>query len=115
MRTVSWKDGRVVLVDQTRLPQHFELIETDDIERVALAIRRLEVRGAPAIGAQIPIEERDPDEVRKVNDSWITMPDANVLNYTFDVTPNELITAIVTEHGIARPPYGEAFGSSLNR
>lgn len=344
MRTVSWKDGRVILVDQTRLPQHFELIETDDLERIALAIRRLEVRGAPAIGvtaayalalsalqsrakttgatlanlekarlllaatrptatnlfwaldhmmafareriasglkgfseamlaeaermadedvainrrlaeigaalipdgariqthcncgplcavdlgtamapvifahqqgkkvhvftdetrprlqgaklnawelaqagvpytlitdntaawlmrrkqvdmviigvdrvaangdiaakigvyglavlaqyhripfyavspsstidmtiesgAQIPIEERDPDEVRKVNDSWVTMPDANVLNYAFDVTPNELITAIVTEHGIARPPYREAFRSLLNR
>jgi methylthioribose-1-phosphate isomerase len=66
-------------------------------------------------GAQIPIEERDPDEVRKVNDTWITMPDANVLNYAFDVTPNELITAIVTEHGIARPPYRQAFYSLLGR
>jgi len=66
-------------------------------------------------GTQIPIEERDPDEVRKVNETWITMPDANVLNYAFDVTPNELITAIVTEHGIARPPYREAFRSLLNR
>ena len=66
-------------------------------------------------GAQIPIEERDPDEVRKINDTWITMPDANVLNYAFDVTPNELITAIVTEHGIARPPYRQAFRVLLNR
>lgn len=66
-------------------------------------------------GTQIPIEERDPDEVRKVNDTWITMPDANVLNYAFDVTPNELITAIVTEHGIARPPYRQAFRALLNR
>lgn len=66
-------------------------------------------------GTQIPIEERDPDEVRKVNDTWITMPDANVLNYAFDITPNELITAIVTEHGIARPPYRQAFRALLNR
>ena len=66
-------------------------------------------------GAQIPIEERDPDEVRRVNDTWITMPDANVLNYAFDVTPNELITAIVTEFGIARPPYRQAFRSLFNR
>ncbi|MCL4562047.1 MAG: S-methyl-5-thioribose-1-phosphate isomerase [Chloroflexi bacterium] len=64
-------------------------------------------------GSQIPIEERDPDEVRKVNDTWITMPDANVVNYAFDVTPHELITAIVTEFGIARPPYRPAFESML--
>ena len=65
-------------------------------------------------GEQIPIEERDPDEVRKVNDTLITMPDANVLNFAFDVTPNEPITAIVTEHGIARQPYGQALRSLLN-
>jgi methylthioribose-1-phosphate isomerase len=64
-------------------------------------------------GSQIPIEERDPDEVRKVNDTWITMPEANVLNYAFDVTPNELISAIVTEFGIARPPYQHAFTSMM--
>ena len=64
-------------------------------------------------GSQIPIEERDPDEVRKVNDTWVTMPDANVANYAFDVTPNELITAIVTEFGIARQPYHPAFESML--
>jgi len=62
-------------------------------------------------GGQIPIEERDPDEVRKVNDTWVTMPDAHVVNYAFDVTPHELITAIVTEYGIARPPYQAAFAS----
>ena len=66
-----------------------------------------------ANGSQIPIEERDPDEVRKVNDTLITMPDANVLNYAFDVTPNELISAIVTEFGIARSPYQLAFKSML--
>lgn len=58
-------------------------------------------------GTDIPIEERDPDEVRRVNDTLITMPDANVLNYAFDVTPNELITAIVTEVGVIYPPYRE--------
>lgn len=63
----------------------------------------------------IPIEERDPDEVRKVNDTLITMPDANVLNYAFDITPNELITAIVTEYGIARHPYRQAFESLISK
>ena len=65
-------------------------------------------------GQQIPIEERDPDEVRKINDSWITMPDAEVENYAFDVTPHELISAIVTEYGVARPPYKPAFTSMLS-
>jgi methylthioribose-1-phosphate isomerase len=60
-------------------------------------------------GKDIPVEQRDPDEVRKVNDTLITMPDANVVNYAFDVTPHELITAIVTEVGIVRPPYKEGF------
>ena len=68
-----------------------------------------------ASGAEIPIEERDPDEVRRIDGNWITMPDANVLNFAFDVTPNELITAIVTEHGVARPPFRQAFGSILKR
>ena len=58
-------------------------------------------------GKDIPVEQRDPDEVRRVNETPITMPDANVLNYAFDITPNELITAIVTEVGIVRPPFQE--------
>jgi methylthioribose-1-phosphate isomerase len=66
---------------------------------------------AVASGQDIPVEQRDPDEVRKVNDTLITMPDANVVNYAFDVTPHELITAVVTEVGIVRPPYKERFES----
>jgi methylthioribose-1-phosphate isomerase len=60
---------------------------------------------------QIPVEQRDPDEVRCINDTLITMPDANVLNYAFDVTPHDLITAIVTEYGIIRPPFVEGIAS----
>ncbi len=56
-------------------------------------------------GEKIPIEFRDPDEVRKVGGLLITLPEAEVLNPAFDVTPGELITAIVTERGVARPPY----------
>jgi methylthioribose-1-phosphate isomerase len=64
-----------------------------------------------ASAQDIPVEQRDPDEVRKVNDTLITMPDANVVNYAFDVTPHELITAVVTEVGIVKPPYKENFES----
>jgi methylthioribose-1-phosphate isomerase len=60
-------------------------------------------------GDQIEIEIRDPDEVRKVNGTYVTMPDANVVNYAFDVTPHELITAFVTEKGIIYPPFEENF------
>ena len=54
--------------------------------------------GTPT-GADIPIEERDPREVS---------PHFPARNPAFDVTPAELITAIVTEEGVHRPPYGES-------
>jgi methylthioribose-1-phosphate isomerase len=58
-----------------------------------------------ATGAEIPIEERDGGEVRRVG-AQQTAPDGSpVYNPAFDVTPASLITAIVTERGIFRPPY----------
>src|SRR5256714_6202408 len=61
---------------------------------------------ALASGAQIPIEERDAWEVRRVG-AQQTAPSASpVFNPAFDVTPARLITAIVTERGVFRPPYG---------
>jgi len=59
-------------------------------------------------GSQIPIEERDPDEVRKIGETMITLPDIQVRNPAFDVTPAKYISAIVTEKGIARPPYSQS-------
>ena len=50
LRTVRWDAGRVVMVDQTRLPGELVFVEYDTYEQVADAIRRLVVRGAPAIG-----------------------------------------------------------------
>ncbi len=50
LRTVEWKDGRVIMIDQTRLPNELILVEYDRWEQVAEAIRTLVVRGAPAIG-----------------------------------------------------------------
>ncbi len=58
-------------------------------------------------GAEIPIEERPADEVRRAGDCPITMPDIPVRNPAFDVVPAKFITAIITEKGIARPPYGK--------
>jgi len=56
-------------------------------------------------GAGIPIEERNPDEVRQVGGRLITVPCVEVRNPAFDVTPASYITAIVTECGVLRPPY----------
>ncbi|HBV96482.1 MAG: methylthioribose-1-phosphate isomerase [Peptococcaceae bacterium BICA1-7] len=51
MDTMKWEDGRLLLLDQTRLPGCTEYISCEDHETVAEAIKRLSVRGAPAIGA----------------------------------------------------------------
>jgi methylthioribose-1-phosphate isomerase len=49
-RTVDWDSDHVVLIDQTRLPGHFELLRIADVAALCDAIRRLAVRGAPALG-----------------------------------------------------------------
>ena len=58
-----------------------------------------------ADGSVIVIEERDPAEVRMVAGQPTAPPESPVFNPAFDVTPAALITAIVTERGIFRPPY----------
>jgi methylthioribose-1-phosphate isomerase len=50
MKSIEWLGDRVRYLDQTRLPNEERYVETDSIEVVAEAIRRLEVRGAPLIG-----------------------------------------------------------------
>ncbi|GIW05366.1 MAG: methylthioribose-1-phosphate isomerase [Dehalococcoidia bacterium] len=50
-RTVSWRDGRVRLIDQTRLPHELVWLEIEDERTLGEAIREMRVRGAPAIGA----------------------------------------------------------------
>lgn len=50
LRTIEWKADGVHLIDQTALPNEFRIIRCDSYERVAEAIERMEIRGAPAIG-----------------------------------------------------------------
>jgi methylthioribose-1-phosphate isomerase len=59
-----------------------------------------------AEGAAIPIEERDPSELGA---------DVPAVNFAFDVTPAELVTAIVTEAGVLEPPYEEAIAGVAAR
>jgi methylthioribose-1-phosphate isomerase len=56
-------------------------------------------------GSGIPIEERDPDEVRKIRGMAVTPANADVANPAFDVTPNRYVSAIISDRGVARPPY----------
>jgi len=55
-------------------------------------------------GSAIPIEERDKSEVRMIGDKLITVKDVDVKNPAFDVTPAQLITAIITERGVIKRP-----------
>jgi methylthioribose-1-phosphate isomerase len=57
-------------------------------------------------GAAIPIEQRSPDEVALIGGQRVVPSDVAIDNRAFDVTPAALITAIVTEVGVIRPPLG---------
>ncbi|MBF2073976.1 MAG: S-methyl-5-thioribose-1-phosphate isomerase [Synechococcales cyanobacterium C42_A2020_086] len=54
-------------------------------------------------GSQIPIEERDPVEIYQIGQTRICPPGAEFYNPAFDVTPADLITGIITEHGTMKP------------
>jgi methylthioribose-1-phosphate isomerase len=62
-------------------------------------------------GEHIPIEQRSPEEVTNVHGVAIAPPGVHVANPAFDVTPHLYVTAIITEMGIARPPYDIALPS----
>jgi len=64
-------------------------------------------------GDQIPIEERDSREITHVRDHQLGPDGVKVHNPAFDVTPNELIAAIVTDKGVARQPYIEIQGGPI--
>lgn len=56
-------------------------------------------------GAEIPIEERSHNEVTHINGERVCAEGVKIINPGFDVTPNELITGIITEVGILKPDY----------
>jgi len=59
-------------------------------------------------GDEIPIEERSHDEVTHIDGHRICPMGVEVINPSFDVTPAALVTAIVTEKGVAYPPYKQS-------
>src|SRR5262245_17602376 len=71
MRTIDWRDGRVVAIDQTLLPATLRMIDIRTVAELVDAIRRLAVRGAPALGVAgalgvaLAARGHDADEVRR--------------------------------------------------
>jgi methylthioribose-1-phosphate isomerase len=59
-------------------------------------------------GSRIPIEQRSAREVTHMGDRQIAPTGVKVENPAFDVTPHQYVTAIITELGVARAPYGES-------
>ena len=64
-------------------------------------------------GAEIPIEERNPDEVTHCGGKRIAPEGIKVYNPAFDVTPNRLIDAIITDKGVIRKPFKESIKNIL--
>ncbi|MBO3768950.1 MAG: S-methyl-5-thioribose-1-phosphate isomerase [Candidatus Brockarchaeota archaeon] len=64
---------------------------------------------------EIPIEERSPEEVTHFAGRLVTVKDVEVINPAFDITPPELISGIITEKGVIRPPYSENIPKFINK
>jgi methylthioribose-1-phosphate isomerase len=70
---------------------------------------------AMADGTAIPIEERSPDEVLRFRGQLVAPDGTTAWNPAFDVTPADLVSAIVTEEGVLRPPFGPAIAEAFER
>ncbi len=65
-------------------------------------------------GDDIPIEERGREEVTHVKGHQLAPEGVRITNYGFDVTPNDLVTAIITEKGVARAPYVDSLKAQFD-
>ena len=70
---------------------------------------------ATADGSEIPIEERKPVEVLEIRGVRIAPPDTEVRNPSFDMTPAELISGIITDEGVIRAPFAEGLAEAVAR
>lgn len=64
-------------------------------------------------GGSVPIEERHPEELRRLAGTATAPAGVAVWNPAFDVTPAELVTAVVTESGVVRPPLGPGVAAAV--
>ena len=67
-----------------------------------------------ATGEDIPIEEREPDEVTTIGSTVVAPANVQVYNPAFDITPHRFLTGIVTETGICYPPFTQSLARSKN-
>ena len=67
-----------------------------------------------ASGDEIPIEERSDREVTHIGDIKVTPDDIKVANPAFDITPSKYICAIITNAGVAYPPYNKSLAKLMN-
>lgn len=74
---------------------------------IAAPLSTLDLKSAS--GIDIPVEQRPPEEIREFRGIYFTVPEVDVFNPAFDITPHQLITGIITEKGIFKPPYDIAF------
>lgn len=122
------RDGRInlVVVGADRIAANGDTANKVGTYTVALVAREHKVPfyvAAPVStidldtpdGRQIPIEERPAREVTHVKAVRLAPEGAKVFNPAFDVTPHALITGIITERGIARPPYTESLAALVGR
>ena len=68
-----------------------------------------------ASGKEIPIEERSSEEVMTINKKRIAPEGVEAAHQAFDITPNHLVTAIITENGISRAPFTESLKALANQ
>jgi len=66
------------------------------------------------VGSAIKVEERDPDEILVINGVRVAPSDARAFNPAFDMTPNSLISSIVTENGVCSPPYSISLARAVS-
>ncbi len=112
------RTGRVdiVLVGSDRMAANGDVANKIGTYKLAVLARENGVPFYPVVptstidlslsnGDQIPIEERDAREVTHVDGCQIAPDGVRVLNLAFDVTPHRYVTGIVTENGIAYPPF----------
>jgi methylthioribose-1-phosphate isomerase len=124
--TMRLKDVRAVVVGADRIARNGDTANKIGTYAVAIAAAhhgipfyvaapRSTIDFALRDGAGIEIEERAADEMRRVGDARTAPHDVPVFNPAFDVTPGRLIAGIITEYGVARPPYDESIPDLATR
>ena len=124
--TMRAKDVRAVIVGADRIAANGDTANKIGTYGVAIsaahhgipfyvAAPRSTIDFECADGRAIVIEERAPGEVREFGGVATAPPDVDAYNPAFDVTPGHLITGIVTEYGVARPPYADSIPDLATR